>query len=240
MPDDSIAFIYERQGVPWRRSRLRWFWRGAQHEENSRVWPEPARLTMSNPDAEGPSPQDCGGGLAATAHGGPNVGYGIKGNPIRMLKLRLLPGSHDCCECSPKGRVPMHHGLRDKECPTLRRPWSPLGEASSFARKARIRRRRLGFAGAVASDSGPPPTADNSLQISLASGRSALEPFSSSDPQLARQPKKQRQSTEQNDDVRLVAYHRTHPDVAPRPAMILASQKPNAIRFMVFHCYRFR
>jgi len=96
------------------------------------------------------------------------------------------------------------------------------------------------FVAAIASDSGPPPTADNSLQISSRNGQSALEPFSSSDPQLARQPKEQRQSAEQKDDFRLVAYHCTHPDVAPRPAMILASQKPNAIRFMVFHCYRFR
>src|SRR5262245_10287805 len=36
-------------------------------------------------------------------------------------------------------------------------PWSPLGDASSFARKARIRRKRFGFVGADDGSNSRPP-----------------------------------------------------------------------------------
>ena len=44
--------------------------------------------------------------------------------PVAQLQLESVPGAHtlppantECPECKSKGRVPMHHGVRDKECP---------------------------------------------------------------------------------------------------------------------------
>jgi len=51
-------------------------------------------------------------------------GFAVVYAPVAQLQLEAVAGVHalhpantDCPQCKGKGRVPMYHGLRDKECP---------------------------------------------------------------------------------------------------------------------------
>jgi len=51
-------------------------------------------------------------------------GFAVIYAPVAQLQLEAVAGVHalhpantKCPQCKGTGRVPMHHGLRDKECP---------------------------------------------------------------------------------------------------------------------------
>lgn len=49
-------------------------------------------------------------------------GFAVIYAPVAQLQLEaigvwVVTANEDCPTCEGKGRVPMHHGLRDKECP---------------------------------------------------------------------------------------------------------------------------